>query len=101
MRQLGYESNKADPNLWMKVEEPIPPNAPEAIGKVVDLHMYVNSDYAGDQCMQRSCSGFLIYLNTALISWYPKRQSTIETCTFDAKFVAMKTGISMWNTFQI
>ncbi len=26
------------------IEEPIPPNAPEAIGKVVDLHMFVASD---------------------------------------------------------
>ncbi len=35
----------------------------------------------------------MIYLNTALISWYSKRQSTIETCTFGAEFVAMKTGV--------
>ncbi|KAL7460152.1 hypothetical protein ACHAXS_000616 [Conticribra weissflogii] len=38
--------------FYGEVEEPIPPNAPEAIGKVVDLHMFVNSDHAGDQCMQ-------------------------------------------------
>ncbi len=55
-------------------EEPIPPNAPEALGKVVDLCMFVDSDHAGDQCTQRSHSGFLIYLNTALVSWYSKRQ---------------------------
>ncbi|KAL7455165.1 hypothetical protein ACHAXS_000352, partial [Conticribra weissflogii] len=55
--------------------------------------MFVDSDHAGDQCTPRSCSGFLIYLNTALISWYSKRQLTIETCTFGAEFVAMKTGI--------
>ncbi|KAL7467066.1 LOW QUALITY PROTEIN: hypothetical protein ACHAXS_007332 [Conticribra weissflogii] len=65
MRQLGYGSNKADPDL--EVEEPIPPNAPKAIGKVVDLRMIVNSDHAGDQHTWRSCSGFLIYLNTSLL----------------------------------
>ncbi len=54
--------------------------------------MFVNSDHAGDQRTQRSWSGFLIYLNTALISWYSKRQSTIEMCTFGVEFVAMKTG---------
>ncbi|KAL7461578.1 hypothetical protein ACHAXS_001999 [Conticribra weissflogii] len=53
--------------------------------------MFVDSDHAGDQCTRRSQSGFLIYLNTALISWYSKRQSTIEMCTFGAEFVAMKT----------
>ncbi len=76
-----------------EVEEPIPPNAPEAIGKIVELCMFVDSDLAGDQRTQRSWSGFLIYLNTALISWYSKRQSTIETCTFGAEFVAMKNGV--------
>ncbi len=55
--------------------------------------MFVDSDHAGDQRTRRSQSGFLIYLNTALISWYSKRQSTIETCTFGAEFVAMKTGV--------
>ncbi len=60
--------------FYHEVEEPIPPNAPETIGKVVDLHMFVNSDHAGDHHTQRSRSGFLIYLNTALISWHSKKQ---------------------------
>ncbi|KAL7447642.1 hypothetical protein ACHAXS_000040 [Conticribra weissflogii] len=54
--------------------------------------MFVNSDHTGDQCTQRSCSGFPIYLNTTF-SWYSKRQSTIETCTFSTEFVAVKTGV--------
>ncbi|KAL7447662.1 hypothetical protein ACHAXS_000050 [Conticribra weissflogii] len=79
--------------FYGEVEEPIPPNEPEAIGKVVDLRMFVNSDLAGDQRTWRSCSEFLIYLNTALVSWYSKWQLTIETCTFGAEFVAMKAGV--------
>ncbi len=55
--------------------------------------MFVDSDHAGDQHTWRSWSGFLIFLNTALISWYSKRQSTIETCIFGAEFVAVKTGV--------
>ncbi len=70
--------------FYCVVKEPIPPNASEAIGKVVDLCMFVDGDHAGDQHTQRFLSGFLIYLNTALISWYSKRQSMIETCTFSA-----------------
>ncbi len=57
------------------------------------LCIFVDSEHVGDQCTQGSCSGFLIYLNTALISWYSKRQSTIEMCTFGAEFVATKTDI--------
>ncbi|KAL7458099.1 hypothetical protein ACHAXS_000416 [Conticribra weissflogii] len=79
--------------FYGEVEETIPPNAPKPIGKVVDLCMFVDSDHAGDQCTQRSCSRFLLYLNTDLMSWYSKKQSTIETCTFGTEFVAMKTGI--------
>ncbi len=79
--------------FYSEVEEPIPPNASGVIGKVVDLRMFVDRDHAGDQCKQRSCSGFLINLNTALVSWYSKRQSTIEMCTFGAEFVAMKTDV--------
>ncbi|KAL7460423.1 hypothetical protein ACHAXS_000876 [Conticribra weissflogii] len=47
--------------------------------------MFVDGDHAGDQHTQRFLSGFLIYLNTALISWYSKRQSMIETCTFSVE----------------
>ncbi len=79
--------------FYGEVEEPIPPNAPKAIGKVVDLHMFVNSDHAGDQRTCRSHNGLLIYLNTVLVSWYSKRQSTIDTCTFGAEFGATKTGV--------
>ncbi len=82
-----------DGREYSEVEEPIPPNAPEAIGKVVDLHMFVGSDHGGDQRTQRYCSGLLIYLHTESINWYSKRQSMIETCTFGAEFVVMKTGI--------
>ncbi len=57
--------------------------------------MFVDSDNAGDQCTCRSHSGFLIYINTDLISWYLKRQSMIETCTFSAECVAMKTDIEV------
>ncbi len=32
--------------FYGEVEEPIPPNAPKAIGKVVDLCMFVDSDHA-------------------------------------------------------
>ncbi len=43
--------------------------------------------------MCRFHTGFIIYLNTVFISWYSKKCSTIETCTFGIEFVAMKTDI--------
>ncbi len=55
--------------------------------------MLVNSDHAQDQYTCSSHSGLLINLNTVLISWYSKRQSTIETRTFGTEFVVMTTGV--------
>ncbi|KAL7447648.1 hypothetical protein ACHAXS_000043 [Conticribra weissflogii] len=55
--------------------------------------MFVDSNHAGDKQTRRSRSGFLIYVNTALVDWHSKRQGTIETGVFGTEFVAMKTGV--------
>jgi hypothetical protein len=73
--------------------EPIPPDAPTPRGKPVVIRMFVDSDHAGDKLTRRSRTGFLIYINSALIDWLSKKQSTIETSVFGAEFVAMKTGL--------
>ncbi len=39
--------------FYSEIEEPVLPNEPEAIGKVVDLCIFVDSDHEGDQCTQR------------------------------------------------
>ena len=75
------------------VQEAIPPNAPQPLGKDIDLRMYVDSDHAGDKSNRRSRTGYFIYLNSALIMWKSKKQATIETSVFGAEFVAMKAGI--------
>ena len=74
-------------------KEAIPPNAPEARGKEVDLRLFVDSDHANDQRTRRSRTGYIIYLNMAPITWFSKKQSTIETSVFGAEFVAMKQGM--------
>ena len=75
------------------VEEALPPNAPEPRGKSITIRMFVDSDHAGDKKDRRSRTGFMIYINTALIQWYTKKQATIEGAVFGAEFVAMKTGV--------
>jgi len=61
------------------VQEAIPPNEPTPLGKDVDLRMYVDSDHAGNKSNHRSRTWFFIYLNSALIMWKSKKQTTIET----------------------
>jgi hypothetical protein len=82
---------------WFKfygdVKEALPPDMPEPLGKDIDVCMMCDSDHTGEQRTRRSCTGFLIFCNMALIDWVSKCQPTIETLVFGAEFVAMKHGI--------
>ena len=51
---------------------------------------YVDSNHVGEKKTRRSRSGFFIFLNTAPIQWFSKKQPTIDTSMFGAEFVAMK-----------
>ena len=71
------------------LKEAIPSNAPEEKGKEVYLSGYVDSNHIGENNTRRSRSGFFIFLNTALIKWFYKKQARIDTSLFGADFVAM------------
>jgi hypothetical protein len=73
--------------------EGIPLDAPEPLGKDVDIRMMVDSDHAGDKLTRRSRTGFLIFVNSAIVEWLSKRQPTVESSVFGAEFVAMKHGM--------
>ena len=49
--------------------EGIPLDAPEPLGKDVDIRMMVDSDHAGDKLTRRSRTGFLIFVNSAIVEW--------------------------------
>ena len=55
--------------------------------------MFVDSDHAGNKATRRSRTGFMIFMNMALIGWVSKKQATIEGAVFGAEFVAMKHGV--------
>jgi hypothetical protein len=79
--------------FYCEAKEPLPPNIPQPRGKEIDCRLYVDSDHAGDRLIRRSRTGFFIFLNTAPLIWFSKRQSTVETSGFGAEFVAMKNGM--------
>jgi len=47
--------------------------------KGIDLKIFVDADYAGDQNARKSTSGFLMHLGDTPISWYSKRQHCVST----------------------
>jgi hypothetical protein len=79
--------------FYGKVKEPLPPNMPEPRGKEVEIRLCVDSDHAGDQLIRRSRTGYFTCLNSAPLTWFSKRQPTVETSVFGAEFVAMKNGM--------
>ena len=80
-------------DFYPEAEEAIPPNAPEPRGREVELRLYCDSDHGGCKKTRRSRTGYFIFLNSAPIVWYSKRQTTVETAVFGAEFVAYKQGM--------
>jgi hypothetical protein len=79
-------------NFYGDVKEAVPPNMPTPRGRELVIRLFVDSDHAADKFTRRSRTGYILYLNSAPISWHSKRQGTIETSVFGAEFVAMRTG---------
>ncbi len=75
--------------------EELPPNAPEPRGNPVQKVCYVDADHAGDLLTRRSRTGVLLYLNTAPIIWYSKKQNSVETSTYGSEYIALKTAIEI------
>jgi hypothetical protein len=73
-----------------ELEETIPANCPESRGMGFVMTAYVDADHAADTVTRRSRTGFMVFLNSAPIFWYSKKQSTIETSSFGSEFMAMK-----------
>ena len=54
------------------------------------MRVFVDSNYASNTVTRKSRTGFLIYLQSALIYWTSKKQITIEISSFGSEFMAMK-----------
>ena len=80
-------------SIYGKISEELPPNAPEPLGKPVNITCFVDADHAGEKVTRRSQTGFIIYLNNAPIDWYSKKQNTVESSTFGSEFVAMRVAV--------
>ena len=71
-------------------KEAIPGNAPTPRGLGFVMHAKVDADHASNTVTRRSRMGFLIYLNSSLIYWCSKKQTSVESSSFGSEFIAMK-----------
>ena len=74
-------------------QEPMPPNMPKPRGKPVQISIFCDAAHATCHKTRRSTTGIVMFLNGAPISWYSKRQNTIESSVFGSEFVALKIAI--------
>ena len=81
--------------IYVDAKEELPTNAPPPRGNPVQVNCFVDSDHAGDKLTRRSQTGILLYCNSSPISWYSKRQTTVESSTFGAEFVALRIAAEM------
>ena len=92
-----YQNQFERQDWWHNVygdslSEDLPPNMPEPRGLGFVLSTYIDSDHAGNTITRRSRTGFLVYFNSDLIHWMPKKQNSIETSSFGSEFCAMKVA---------
>jgi hypothetical protein len=55
---------------------------------VVDIHGFVDADWAGDLDRRRSTSGYVFNLFGGEISWMRKRQVVVALSTTEAEYMA-------------
>ena len=71
--------------------ENIPHDAPPPLGKRVLLTHYFDANLMHDVLSGKAVTGVLHFYNKTPIDWYSKKQSTTETATYGAEFLACRT----------
>ena len=78
---------------YRDAHEEQPFKMPEPLGRAVTTTAYVDASHAANKTTRRSHTGYILFVNKAPISYYSKRQNTVESSTFSSEFIAMKTCI--------
>ena len=70
--------------------EELPPKMPEPRGVGLIVVAKVDADHAANTITRRSRTGFLVYLNSGLVYWSSKKQTSVESSSFSSEFITMK-----------
>ena len=73
--------------------EQIPHDIPKPLGKHVQTTHYVDANLHHDLATGKAVTAALHFLNQTPIDAYTKRQSTVETATYESEFVAARTAV--------
>ena len=79
--------------VYGTLEEIIPDDAPEPLGRSVTLTHYVDANLMHDMVSGRSVTGILHLINKTPVDWFSKKQATVEVATYSSEMLAMRTCI--------
>lgn len=79
-------------SVYGNVDEIIPDDLPEPLGKPVVTVTYVDANLYHCMLTGKAVTGILHFINTMPWDWYLKKQSTVETATYGSEFAAAKTA---------
>ena len=88
--ELKIEEYDWEKSTYVDVEELIPEDAPQPLGKTVMLTTYVDANLYHDMITGRSVTGIIHLINKTPFEWYSKKQSTVETATYGSEFTAAR-----------
>lgn len=71
-------------------KEELPKNAPAPRGISFTMRVFEDSDHAWDSITRSSHTGFIVFLNSAPIHWFSKKQARVEISSFGTEFISMK-----------
>ncbi len=95
---IDYGEFKTNPQdfaeYYQDVHDHLPHDMPSPRGASVSITAFVDASFAQNKKTRKSHPGFIIFANRDPITWFSKRQSTVETSTFSAEFMAMKSCIN-------
>ena len=92
--------NEAWKDFYEAVGEALPSDMPSPRGASVKMLCFVDASHASNRVTMRSHTGILIKLNGAPISWYSKRQNTVESSTFGSEFIALRIAAEMCQSLR-
>ena len=79
--------------IYRDAQEEVPPHMPDPRGRRVTTTAYADASHAANKVTRRSHSGYILFVNRAPISWYSKRQNTVEASTFSSEFIALRVCV--------
>ena len=79
---------------YRDAHESLPEDMAKPRGRSVVTTTFIDASFATNKKTRKSHSGFPLFVNRAPIVWFSKRQSTVETSTFSAEFMAIESCLN-------